>query len=240
MAENTPAAAPAGTPAASAPVPAAAAPAEKPADAGKPAGEIGNLVGDAKDSAAKPAADKADGNPPAEKPTDAKGKDGSADKPIEYVDFKLPEGVDIDKDGMAAFKTMATEQKLTQEGGQKLVDFHVAQLKKAAEAPLVRWREMQTEWVNEVKADPTYGGQNFEANRSNIAKMLDNPRFNIPGLREALALTGFGNNPAGFRFFVEASKAFAEGAHVAGQPAPAPKKSAAQTLYDKTPAPAQE
>lgn len=165
--------------------------------------------------------------PEGDKPKD--GKDAKSGPPEKYEDFKLPEGVEIDKEKHEGFKTLARDLGLTQEGAQKLVDQHTAALKDAVEAPQKRWAELQTEWQSQVKADAEIGGAQFAAMKASIARAMD--KFGTPGLRDALNMTGAGNNPDIVKFIARLSKASAEGTPVVPGGAAKPPRSAAEVMY---------
>lgn len=156
------------------------------------------------------------------------GKDAKSVVPEKYEDFKLPEGVSIDKEKHEGFKALAKDLGLTQEGAQKLVDQHLNALKEAIDGPGKRWAELQTDWQKQVKDDSEIGGANFAGMKASVARAID--KFGTPGLRDALNLTGAGNNPDIVKFIARLSKASAEGTPVTGSPAK-PPKSAAEILY---------
>ena len=54
--------------------------------------------------------------------------------PDEYADFTLPEGIEIDPDGLGNLKALAKDLNLTQEQAQKVADLGAAQAQKFAEA----------------------------------------------------------------------------------------------------------
>jgi len=124
--------------------------------------------------------------------------------PVEYKEFKLPEGVKFDEKKIAEFKTFAASKNLSQEDAQGLVDMHAAQLQAAAKAPYDLWNETQTKWRAEINADPVIGGANLAPAMIEVGRLIDH--LKVPGLREAMNFTGAGNNPAIVRAFVEASK----------------------------------
>lgn len=171
----------------------------------------------------------ADGDKPkeGEKPKD--GKDAKSVVPEKYEDFKLPDGVSVDAKQHEGFKTLAKDLGLSQEGAQKLVDQHVNALKEAVEGPGKRWAELQTTWQNEVKADAEIGGDNFVAMKTSVARAID--KHGTPGLRDALNLTGAGNNPDIIKFIHRLSKGQGEGTAVAGTKPAAAQKSAAEVMY---------
>ncbi|MBX3502801.1 MAG: peptidase [Alphaproteobacteria bacterium] len=156
-------------------------------------------------------------------------KAADADKPIEYQDFKLPEGVEVDAATLGEAKTLFAGMKLPQEQAQQLVDFYTGKINSFSEAQAKAWGDLQEKWKGEVKADKDIGGDRFDESISAAGKAMD--RFGPPGLRQAMMVTGAGNHPDIVRFVVNVGKAISEDKLVlAGGPAAA-EKSAAETLY---------
>jgi hypothetical protein len=147
-----------------------------------------------------------------------------------YETFKLPEGVELDATALAdASKFMAEELKLPQDRAQALVDFHVKALQTEAEAPYRLWEKTQRDWQEEVKADPVIGGDNLPNVKVRIAKLLD--EFGDPKVKEALAYTGAGNNPAIIRTFYKLAEKLTEGTFVPSGGASQGPRSAEQVFY---------
>ncbi|MBV8191106.1 MAG: hypothetical protein JO339_27960, partial [Alphaproteobacteria bacterium] len=108
--------------------------------------------------------------------------------------FTLPEGVTIDQDAMKAAADLMRGMKLPQDEAQKLITFAAEREKATAQKGVEAFRELQNKWTGEVKADPEIGGTRLEASLAHAARAID--RLGVPGLREALHLTGAGNHPA--------------------------------------------
>lgn len=164
--------------------------------------------------------------------------------PETYADFKAPEGFEIDKDAIAEALPIFKELGLTQDQAQSLVDFYAKTSQKAANAPVDYWKAQQETWRNEIKADPVIGGR-LDQVRAETSRMVDSvgePKL-AADFREAMDLTGAGNNPAFIRFFHAMAKKFGEGTLVSGsgptkqgQAAPgAAPKSVASALYPNLP-----
>lgn len=215
--------APAGGAAAAAP--AAAAPSASSAPAAAPAEDLNppaSLLNDAP-------ADK-----PADKPADdAKPADqAKPEEPIQYEDFKLPEGVELNAEKLDAFKKLGQDAGLSQDVAQKLVDLYTAEVKEIAEAPYRAWKDLQTTWRNEVINDPVIGGANLEKNlatvKSGFKALLgeDSAKF-----FDALNVTGAGNNPEIVRGLLKAAAPHAPATPVTGSPGKLNSKSPGATLY---------
>lgn len=199
--------------------PAGGAPAATPATPATPEAPLTppeSLLNDKPDDAA---ADK-----PADKPVD--------DKPIEYKDFTLPEGVTLDAAKVTEFTKIAAEAKLPQEVAQKFVDIYSAEIRQISEAPMRAWTELQTKWQDEVRNDPVIGGANMDKNLAATKAGLNNLLGEeAPKFFEALNITGAGNNPDIIRGLFKAAQAHAPATPVAGKPAGGASKSAGATLY---------
>jgi len=146
--------------------------------------------------------------------------------PEEYANFSLPEGVTMDETQTVEFKSFAKEQDLTQEQAQKVLEFGGAKLKALVEAPYKEWSETQKKWQAEVKADPDIGGTKYEESVK-AAAMVFVPGESNPfvktgeeaqALRQALFVTGAGNNPAMVKFFVNIGRLLAEPGPLRGAP----------------------
>lgn len=257
------AAAPAGDGGAAAATPAAGDGAAAPAaGAAAAAATDGKPAGDADGAAAAAAAAAKDGktgmpavdgnlltDKPAEGETEGKtGEEGDekpAGAPEAYTDFALPEGATVDPERMAAFQGLAKELNLSQEGAQKLVDAHVAEMRVAAAKPYQAWADQQTEWQGVAKADPEIGGSdaNFAKTKRAAAAFLTpgdtNPYIKTAAeaaeFRQALELTGMSNNPAMIRIARRAGLALMEAGPVAPGQQAGGKKSAAEIMYGNKP-----
>ena len=160
----------------------------------------------------------------------------AADKPAEVIEFKMPEGIEIDAAQVTAFKDVLADAKLTPgERAQKLVDMHAQALKAAAKAPYDLWNKTQAEWQTTVKADTELGGQKYDEVRSTIAKVVkDIGGKEADAIFTAFAFTGAGNNPEIVRVMYRLCVAHAEGGHVSGG-APAAGGTAAKVLASMYP-----
>src|SRR5574341_1451952 len=115
------------------------------------------------------------------------------DQPVEYKDFKLPEGFEADTEVLTNFKTLAKEYKLTQEQAQKLVDLQAELATRQSTVTEKQWTDVQKGWRDSATSDKEYGGKEFAANISVAKKALD--KYGTPELKQAIELTGMGNHP---------------------------------------------
>jgi hypothetical protein len=146
---------------------------------------------------------------------------------------------EVDTGARAMFK----EMNLTQDQGQKLVDFYIKQTSESANQPYEAWNQMQEQWVKEVKADPVLGPKLNEV-KTTISRAIDglgDPKL-AGAFREAMDYTGAGNNPAFIRTFYKLAQMITEGKHVAGngpsaasQQRQGQRPSAAQAMYPNLP-----
>ena len=157
-----------------------------------------------------------------------------AKEPVEYTDFKLPEGVQADEQKMADFKATASEAGLSQEQAQKLVDVYSNAVRAATDASTQLWYDTQKQWQADVMKDPEIGGTNFEPMKATVAKAIDAVGGeDAAKIRQAFDYTGAGNHPDVIRFLYRLGKAIGEGGAVAsGTPtAVEAPRSAAEKLY---------
>ncbi len=151
-----------------------------------------------------------------------------------YGDFKLPEGAAIDGESLTAVSTLFADSGLSQEQAQKFIDLAVSREQAAARKGVQAFVDLQTKWVSEIKADPDIGGDKFQASIASAARAIE--RLAIPGLREALDLTGAGNNPAIVKAFARIGQMISEDRFRPGNGAPpAAAKSPAEVIYGAQP-----
>lgn len=151
-----------------------------------------------------------------------------------YTDFTLAEGFKPDAEQMKAATELFADSGLSQEAAQKFMDMHIGQMKAASEAGVKAFVELQTKWVSEIKADPEIGGDKLTATLASAGHAID--RLAIPGLREALDLTGAGNNPAIVKAFSRLGQMMAEDKFRPGNGAPpSVPLSPAEAIYGGAP-----
>lgn len=151
-----------------------------------------------------------------------------------YGEFTLPEGAAIDADSLGRATTLFKEAGLPQEQAQKFIDLAVEREQAAAQKGVQAFVDLQSKWVSEIKADPEIGGARFTASMAAAGRAID--RLGVPGLKEALNLTGAGNNPAIVKAFVRLGQMVSEDRFMPGRSAaPATPRSPAETIYDGNP-----
>lgn len=143
-----------------------------------------------------------------------------APKTFDVSFLKIPEGVtisDTDKATLAeAFVGLPPER------AQTLMDLHTAQLQKlvkdSVDANAAAWSSVTTKWRSEIESDPVIGGAQLGQTKASISRLVNEFGDGGSSFREAMNLTGAGNNPAVVRFLAKVSAALYEGKAVKGNP----------------------
>lgn len=199
-----------------------------------PAMPDGTLLGTAPAGSALPPAAPAGGERPER---ESEGGKESAARPA-YTDFALPEGVTVDGEAMKAASDLFADSGLDQEQAQKFLDLALsreqAAARKSVQAGVQAYADLQNKWVGEVKADPEIGGDRLAASIASAARAID--RLGVPGLKEALDLTGAGNHPAVVKAFVRVGQMVSEDRFAPGNDAaPAAPRTPAEMIYGAGP-----
>ena len=156
---------------------------------------------------------------------------------MEYGDFSVPEGFEINPELLGEFKTTLAGMQLSQEQAQLLTDLGVKQAQsllgraaelshqqqtalaeafrvgegsvKAAEYQQPEFIKAQTDaWIAAVKADKELGGDRLAENLATAKKALN--ALGSPQLQELLDKSGLGSHPDLIRAFYKAGKMIAE------------------------------
>lgn len=175
--------------------------------------------------------------PDAPKPEDVKAAEP---EPIVYTDWVLPEGAEVDKDKVGKFTELLGTHRAPQELGQKLVDFHMAEMAEATQRLQQHnwdvWNRQQDAWMDEFRADRELGGNKELTTLSNCASVIDqyggSPAQQAQ-LRQVLTDTGAGNHPLVIRLLNNVAKVLKEGTSVPAHQAPALKTSRSERRYTK-------
>lgn len=137
--------------------------------------------------------------------------------PEKYEAFKLPEGVALEGDALTKAQELFKSTGLSQEAAQSMVDFHVAQLQAAADAPLQAYNAMREEWKTKANADPEIGPK-AAAIRETLGRAFDtlgDPAL-VADFKAAMNLTGVGDHPAFIKVLNKMAASVVEGRHVSG------------------------
>jgi len=165
---------------------------------------------------------------------DGKTSDDKSEKegaPEKYEDFKLPDGMEMDKESLEKFLPLAKELDLTQEEAQKLIDFKSDAKKEESQKQWDHWENTQKEWVEDSRNDKEIGGEKFEENLAVAKKALD--AYGNEALKDLADATGVGNNKEFIRFLVKVGKDISEDKlRISG--AMTKEGSRASRIYDKT------
>ncbi len=166
----------------------------------------------------------------------------------EKYELKAPEGQTLDSEALEKATPVFKELGLSNDQAQRLFDVHQDIIKAALDAPLKTYEKMRTDWRSEVVADRQIGdgreGLSAQARQDINAAFsaIGNDRL-VAEFKQAMDLTGAGDNPAFLRAFAALGRNFREGTAVAGtSPSPlgqrAPNsgpRSAAAALYPNLP-----
>ncbi|SKA37770.1 hypothetical protein SAMN02745126_05953 [Enhydrobacter aerosaccus] len=157
-----------------------------------------------------------------------------AAEPVAYEAFNLPEGVSVDADSLSTATELFRASALNQEQAQKFIDLAVSREQAAVQKGVQAFVDLQNKWVSEIKADPDIGGDKLTASLASAARAID--RLGVPGLREALNLTGAGNHPAVVKAFVRLGQMVSEDRFAPGNSAaPTVPRSPAEVIYGASP-----
>lgn len=173
------------------------------------------------------------------KDTPGKTEEAKKDEGVpEKYEFQVAEGKTLNPEATTEFEAVAKELKLNKESAQKIVDIAVKHFGSEGEKVLndqaAQWKEVNTKWVEQVKADKDFGGTKFEESRAHVTRALI--KFAGPDIAEVNKVlnTGWGNNPALFKMFARIGKAMAEDKFVDGAENNSPG-TIAKTLYPNQP-----
>ena len=143
---------------------------------------------------------------------DESDSDADDDKPDgapdEYEEFKVPEGMEFDKERAGKFSEVAKELDLTQDDAQKLVDFYSEAVKETAEAQATMWSETQADWRSRSENDEEFGGASFKENMAMAKKALQH--FGGENIGDVVDGYGMGNHPDFIRLLYNVGKAMSE------------------------------
>jgi hypothetical protein len=156
-----------------------------------------------------------------------------AGAPEAYQPWKVPEGYELDTGVADAGSKIFKELNLTQDQAQKLVDFYsehsIKSVKERDDAVTNFWKTTHDEWRAAMKSDPVLGklagdDGNFGPTSPVVVTVnraldgLQNPKL-VSDFKDAMELTGAGNNPAFVRVLYALASKVTEGTTYArGEP----------------------
>lgn len=171
-------------------------------------------------------------------------KEGEGDDengPVTFEALQLPEGFDT-KDPLAGrFLEVVNKEGSQKERAQALIDLHkdiVAQFTADSEKAFL---DMQTEWQDSLVEE--HGEAKLNQKLGKVASVMDaydaamraaNPTADKEfgqELREAMTLTGAGNNPAVVNFLSWIAETQGEGSPLIGTPAGGAERSRAERMF---------
>lgn len=167
----------------------------------------------------------------------AKAEAEGADKvPEEYAEFKVPDGMQMDKTMLAEALPIFKEMGLSQAKAQKLVDLYSTKIGPAfVKAQTEAWNTQKESWKGECKADKEIGGSKFDASVADAVRALNT--IGTPELKKVFDDYGLGNHPEFVRVFARMAKHMKEDSlelsDKGGASGEHPIDAAAKVLYDK-------
>jgi hypothetical protein len=177
-----------------------------------------SLVNPAPEPAPEPTPEPKPGDPaPEPKPTPEPEPEPVV--PLTLEALKIPEGFEVQPELAGNFLEILNDDKLSPtDRANALLELHGKTIAEASEASSKAFDQMQTEWKDEVKADPTVGGDKLQPTLDNVRKLLD--EFGSQDLKNVFDLTGAGNNVHMIKFLNVMADKLTEGKFFkAGTPA---------------------
>jgi hypothetical protein len=152
--------------------------------------------------------------------------------PFEADKITFPEGVQADPAIFGKFGEIASKSGMSQETAQSLMNLYHEVAGVQATKNLEAWKTTREGWVAEVRADREIGGNNLDGVKRTVSRILDDASLTDPKFREALEVTGIGDNTAAIRTLYRWAKALTEGSHVGGDaPSQRAPRSLAEVMY---------
>ena len=143
----------------------------------------------------------ADPKPGEQKPAEAKPAEAPAYVEFKLEDIKLPEGMKLDEGLAKEFVALANTHKMDPAVRNALIELQTKSMQLNSEAGSQAWKDMQEKWRTETMADPEIGGANWTKHAASIGQVLNT--YGSPEARQALDMTGAGNNPHVVRMFAK-------------------------------------
>lgn len=138
--------------------------------------------------------------------SEPEGKAADADEPpppepIKYEPFKVPDGIKLDGDRLKAAEAILGAAQVPQEKAQELIDLYVADQQRAQEAlaqhAQTAWNEQINKWKDEVRNDPTIGGNRLETSLGTAKAVIEQfggSAEEQKALHDVLKASGLGSN----------------------------------------------
>jgi len=151
--------------------------------------------------------------------------------PEEYADFAMEEGAALNETVLGEFKDAAKDLGLSQDNAQKLVDLGMKLTAQNAAEQQESWDKTRDGWVEAIKSDAEYGGDQFDSTLERANRALR--EYGSESLIQFLGDTGYGDNPELIKMFAKIDKATGEDKSIDGSPAEADGRSLADVMYPK-------
>lgn len=124
----------------------------------------------------------------------------------------LPDGVEVNKEALAGFTTLAKESGLTSDQATSLVAWQLKQVQAQNAANETAHKDaiakQDVEWAAELKADKEFGGTKLEATQAGALKAVQ--KWGGEKLSKELEALGVGNHPELIKAFARIEQAHRE------------------------------
>lgn len=134
--------------------------------------------------------------------------------PEKYEDYEMPEGFSMAEDTVSKFNELAKGMNLSQDQAQQLVNVATTQNELFREEQDKSWSDVRETWVEDIKADKEFGGDNFTETVERAKRSMD--KFGSDALTEFLNESGFGDNNELVKCFARIDKETSEGGFIEG------------------------
>lgn len=168
------------------------------------------------------------GDPAAAAPAETVLTGGKPADPIKY-ELTLPKDSVLDAAHVAKIEAEAKAEGLTNEQAQGRLARDNQLKAEMLNQQATSLKEQSAKWVEELKGDKDFGGDNFKENVSHAKRALD--RFADPAFKKILDETGLGNNPHLVRAFARVGKQMGNDKLVLGESGSIQKSSALEKLF---------
>ena len=157
--------------------------------------------------------------------------------PEKYADFKVPQGMEVDKAMLEEAAPLFKMLGLSQDKAQKIVDFYSTKIIPGfIKTQTETWNAQKESWVNAVKDDKEIGGDKFKTSVESAQRVLNT--LGTPELKKVFDEFGLGNHPEFVRVFAKMSEHLKEDTIInnndKGKPPANTIEGMATFLYDNT------
>lgn len=192
------------------------APAAQDPNGAPPAAQPGDNAGTPSDAPSGEAPSTDEGSPAAKEGSGA-DDNGLTGAPDAYADFAMPEGMNLDTAQLEAATPVFKELGLSQEQAQRLVDLQAQHVQAQQQAADHAFNQQLETWLDEAKADPAIGGDNFGRSVDAANKAVD--AYGDQDFRTLMDQFGVGNHPAMIRMLAKIGAPLMEDVPGGGAPA---------------------